>query len=193
MKSKAAQCGSVPLLLHFSRLQQSRKTGKIYHEKPEYHKSIQPISAETEQATVRIWKRRVSNLFSPDCRVGNKTCLHIQYVITCVIKAKVSSYSNVKSSDVLLLQWQWWEATEGQPSLAEQGDQSSRQRRQPGGLRRRGRSVQRGRLVYRRVRRAEGKEGVLWDQSRRSEPSVRPRLPSTIPSDAVFIKPRWEE
>lgn len=78
------------------------------------------------------------------------------------------------SSDVLLLQWQRWEATEGQPALTEQRDQSGRQRRQPGGLRRRGCSVQRGWLVYRRVRWAKGKEGVLWDQSHRSDPSMRP-------------------
>lgn len=100
-------------------------------------------------------------------------------------------------STVPLLQWQRREATEGQPTLAEQRDQSRGQRGQPGGLRWRGRSVQRGRLLYRRVRRAKGEEGVRWDQSHRPDPGMRSRTAIHCPPDTVFIKPasmnKWKE
>lgn len=97
-------------------------------------------------------------------------------------------WGNSKST-VLLLQWQRWEATEGQPALAEQRDQSGGQRGQPGGLRRRGRSVQRGRLLYRRVRRAKREEGVHWDQSHRSDPGMKSRTAIYPLPDNIFIKP----
>lgn len=92
-------------------------------------------------------------------------------------------------STALLLQWQWWEATEGQPTLAEQRDQSRGQRRQPGGLWWWGCSIQRGWLLYRRVRWAKGKEGVHWDQSHRSDPSISRGTGTHPPLDSIFIKP----
>ncbi len=97
-------------------------------------------------------------------------------------------WGNSKST-VPLLQWQRREATEGQPTLAEQRDQSGGQRGQSGGLWRRGRSVQRGRLLYRRVRRAKGEESVRWDQSHRSDPGMRSGTTIHPPPDTVFIKP----
>lgn len=90
-----------------------------------------------------------------------------------------------------LFQRQRRKATEGQPKLTEQRDQSRWQRGQPCGLWRWGCSVQWGWLLYRGVRWAKGKEGVPGDQSHHSDHSMRHRTAIHRSPDApdVFIKP----
>lgn len=83
----------------------------------------------------------------------------------------------------VLTQWQRWEATEGQPALSERTDQSRGQWGQPGGLWGWGRPVQRGWLLYRRVRWTQGKKGVRGSQrNHQSEQSVRERKRGHHPS-----------
>lgn len=62
-------------------------------------------------------------------------------------------------------QWQRWEAPEGQPAFAERGAQGGGQWGQPGGLRWRRRTVQRGRLLHWRVCGEEGEKGIGGNQS----------------------------
>lgn len=196
-----AQCGSVWLSASSLKTSARCKNWKTYHEKAEHHKRLPLVYAERErpfprmhccercpdtQQILMLSSLIVREYFLQRASLRFRSDLFrlLVDVVTHTPPPPPRHHGRVTVNPALLLQWQRREATEGQPALAEQGDQSGRQRRQPGGLRRRGRSVQRGRLLYRRVRRAKGKEGVLWDQSHRSDPSVRPWPPSSVPWDA---------
>lgn len=211
-----SQCGGV--WLSASSLQTSArcKNWKTFRKKAEHHKRLPLVYAERERRFPRMhccercpYTQQILMLSSLIVRAYflQRASLRFRSDLFRLLVDVVTHtpppphtpprhHGRVTVNPALLLQWQRREATEGQPALAEQGDQSGRQRRQPGGLRRRGRSVQRGRLLHRRVRRAKGKEGVLWDQSHRSDPSVRPLAAVLRPLGRVSIKPagkkKWE-
>lgn len=127
-------------------------------------------------------RRHYSRKWLSDCfHVVHCTCLAIQPHCKCPVWLEYSSLSLSLSAPLaflsllrvsLCVQWQWREATEGKLALDQRGHQTSGQRRQPGGLRRRGGPVQRRRLIHWRVHWAQG-EAIHREQRKQSKYGMR--------------------